>query len=291
MKIVILMATHNGAKFLFEQISSILSQSYNCFDLLISDDCSDDGTYELLKELEHKHKNIRLINKERRYFGSPQQNFIHLAEAALELNYDYYFFSDQDDVWDEQKVISQISQLSVMEKKYGIEMPLLVHSDLTIVDSDLNTLNWSFFASQRIFLRNVNWWFVVCSNIVTGCTMAVNRSQINLFLKFADENLLHDHQMAILACHFGKVYSSTLSLVNYRQHKSNAIGAHRDWSILGRCIHSIRNIKGVLNISINLKKYVSLFSQINFPVFYLYYFSCKTYLILSKSLGRFSKHV
>lgn len=291
MKIVVLLATHNGAKFLFEQINSILSQSYNRFDLMISDDCSDDGTFELLTELESRHQNIRLINKERRHFGSPQKNFIHLAKTALELNYDHYFFSDQDDVWDEQKVVTQISQLSVMEKNYGIDMPLLVHSDLTIVDSDLNTLNWSFFASQRIFLRNINWWFVVCSNIVTGSTMAVNKSQMNLFLKFADENLLHDHQMAIIACRFGRVYSSALSLVNYRQHQSNTIGAHRDWNFFSRFIHTLRNIRGVIKTSIELKKYVSSFSKTNFPVFYFYYFSCKTYLSFSKSVGRFSKHV
>ena len=49
-KIDILLATYNGQEFLREQIDSILNQSYQDFNLIISDDSSEDETYKILKE-------------------------------------------------------------------------------------------------------------------------------------------------------------------------------------------------------------------------------------------------
>ena len=59
-KIVVILASYNGEKFIKEQISSILSQTNVDIDLYIFDDCSKDNTINIIKELQAKYSNIFL---------------------------------------------------------------------------------------------------------------------------------------------------------------------------------------------------------------------------------------
>ncbi|MBQ2073670.1 MAG: glycosyltransferase, partial [Bacteroidaceae bacterium] len=54
----VVMATYNGARYVGEQIESVLSQTYHDFELIICDDCSTDNTVDILYQYAEKDKRI-----------------------------------------------------------------------------------------------------------------------------------------------------------------------------------------------------------------------------------------
>ena len=91
-KIDVLMATYNGEKYLKEQIDSILNQTYQNIQLIISDDCSTDGTREILRQYE-KDDRVKVFYQEKNL--GYVRNFEFLLEKVKN---DLYMLSDQDDV-------------------------------------------------------------------------------------------------------------------------------------------------------------------------------------------------
>ena len=105
-KVAVLLATYNGEKYLKEQIESVLNQKDVEIELLVRDDCSDDETRNILKSYQDKG----LL----KFYGEKRMNvpytFFDLIDNAPEA--DYYAFCDQDDVWDNDKLITAINALS-----------------------------------------------------------------------------------------------------------------------------------------------------------------------------------
>lgn len=98
--IAILMATYNGEKYLGEQIESILAQTYKDWHLYIHDDGSKDNTVTILKEFVAKHsQQITLLEYSSQ--GGACRNFLSMLERV---DAPYYMFSDQDDVWLNEKI-------------------------------------------------------------------------------------------------------------------------------------------------------------------------------------------
>ena len=96
MKVNILMSTYNGQQFLAEQIRSIQEQSYTDWTLFIRDDGSSDNTKEILKDFEHQDSRIHLIDNDKSDNLGVIKSFHKLVNHDRA---DYYFFSDQEDVW------------------------------------------------------------------------------------------------------------------------------------------------------------------------------------------------
>ncbi len=130
-KIDVLMATYNGEKYLKEQIESILNQTYKNIQLIISDDCSTDGTREILKQYEQNDK-IKIFYQEKNLGYIKNFEFL-LKNVENEL----YMLSDQDDVWKEEKIEKSVEKL----KTENLD---LVFGDLEVVDENLNTIYESF---------------------------------------------------------------------------------------------------------------------------------------------------
>ena len=103
-KIDILLATYNGEKFLREQLDSILNQTYKNFNLIISDDGSEDKTLQILKEYQEKDNRVIVYNHKKNL--GVISNFEFLLEKV---NSKYFMFSDQDDVWNNTKIGSVTS--------------------------------------------------------------------------------------------------------------------------------------------------------------------------------------
>lgn len=92
------MATYNGIKFIKDQVNSILSQLADYDELIISDDGSDDGTWEYLKELEEENDNIKVVKGPAK--GANANFFSLIRRASNEI----IFIADQDDIWNENKI-------------------------------------------------------------------------------------------------------------------------------------------------------------------------------------------
>lgn len=220
----ILMATHNGDKYLKEQLDSILSQTCSDWHLTIADDCSIDNTVAILKEYAYKYPEKITYHVNKTASGSAKNNFYGLL---MNVDADYVMLSDQDDFWLENKIELTLNKMKESEAKYGFGFPLLVHSDLIVVDDKLKTLNESFYVMERINPKLNRLNNVLVTNIVAGCSMMLNKSLLNLFIKLPKDSIMHDHWFALIAAAFGKIVFVEKPTILYRQHGNNVAGVNR----------------------------------------------------------------
>jgi len=222
MMITILMATFNGEKYIDEQIQSILSQSVDNWKLIIQDDCSTDSTVRIIQKYLVKYPDKITIVQRQSPSRSAKTNFISMLEMAKS---DYVMTCDQDDIWLPNKVELTLKKMRDMECEYGKDIPLLVHTDLKVVNENLEVVAESMFRYQNLDSRRISFNNLLVQNIVTGCTMMFNRPLLNLADNVPDESIMHDWWFALVAAAFGKIGFVKEPTILYRQHRSNEIGA------------------------------------------------------------------
>ena len=218
------MATYNGGEFLKQQIDSIFAQSNQDWQLLIRDDGSNDNTIDVIEDYMARYpKRIRLIVDNACHLGV-SQNFGRLLEHT---DAEYIMFSDQDDVWLPNKVELTLNAMKAAEQIYP-DRPILIHTDLRVIDSDLNIIADSMWDYQKLFPEIGNDLNrIMARNVVTGCTMMINRKAKAVSIPIPSEAIMYDWWIAINVCKHGKiVYVSTPSIL-YRQHSKNWIGAQK----------------------------------------------------------------
>ena len=136
--IEILMATFNGEKFIRQQIDSILAQSCGDWHLTVSDDGSKDETVAIIDDYQFRYpEKIRRICSQKK-FGTARDHFFWLLRNCTA---DYICFSDQDDVWKPDKLRLFAERIREIEEAEGKNTPILVFSDLCVVDEALNVIN------------------------------------------------------------------------------------------------------------------------------------------------------
>ncbi len=201
--ISVCIATYNGELYIKKQLDSILSQLSEGDEVIISDDSSTDRTVEIIKS--YNSDKITLI--EGQSFRSPVFNFEHALKHAKN---EFIFLSDQDDIWEENKVTVMLKHLRDHD---------LVLSDALLVDAQGTELGTSFYelnGSTSGFFKNV------VKNSYIGCSMAFNRKILEHALPFPENTPMHDWWIGLVAELFGKVYFCKEPLVRYRRHESNA---------------------------------------------------------------------
>ena len=216
MKVNILMSTYNGQQFLAEQIRSIQEQSYTDWTLFIRDDGSSDNTKEILKDFERQDSRIHLIDSDKSDNLGVIKSFHKLVNHDRA---DYYFFSDQDDVWLPNKL-----ELSLKEaQNYPADLPLMVYMDLKVVNQDLEIMTESMVKSQS---HHANTELVqeLTENTVTGGVAMINHALAEMWQE-TDDILMHDWYLALLASAFGNLVFIDQPGELYRQHSDNVLGA------------------------------------------------------------------
>ena len=210
------MSTYNGEQFLAEQIDSIQQQTFKDWQLLIRDDGSSDQTPEIIKSFVAQDPRIVFINEHDRENFGVIKNFFTLIKHDKA---DYYFFSDQDDVWLEDKLETMLAAA----RQYPDQLPLMVYTDLCVVDQNLQVMNQSMIRSQS---HHANTELVqeLTENTVTGGVAMINHALAERW-RTLDNIIMHDWYLAVLATAIGKLVYIDQPGELYRQHDNNVLGA------------------------------------------------------------------
>ena len=148
----ILMASYNSEKYIASQINSILSQTYNDYHIYINDDISTDNTLNILQNYKKQYNNIFSISQSSKKQGI-KENFSTLMDKSTA---DYIMFSDHDDHWFDNKIEITYNEMTALEKKYSAFAPLLVFTDKTVTDSNLNIINQSHNKCEKLNTKNIS---------------------------------------------------------------------------------------------------------------------------------------
>ena len=226
--VIVLLSCYNGARFVADQIQSIRRQTLVDWTLLVRDDGSEDRTPQILESLAANEPRIVLLNDGWGNLG-PAQSFGVLMQAALDGGAEYVAFADQDDVWQPDKLECQLGVLRARETAAGKAIPLLAHSDLTVVSEELDLVHESLRTYQGLAeARGAPLQLLLTQNFVTGCTMLINRALLRVALPLPNV-VMHDWWLALCAAAMGDILYLPCATVRYRQHGRNVVGT-RWWA-------------------------------------------------------------
>jgi glycosyltransferase involved in cell wall biosynthesis len=231
----ILLPVYNGEKYLAAQLDSLLMQSYADWSLIIRDDLSTDNTLALVQDYVSKYPDrICVLGNQTLKKGvvGSYDSLLHASTAR------YIAFCDQDDVWRPDKLSLQMKKMKELESMHGESSPILVHTDLSVVDDGLCMISSSFWKFQHLKPDTMSKLpRLLVQNCVTGCTALINRPLIERALPIPKGAIMHDWWIALVAISEGIVCDMKETTVNYRQHDNNDTGA-RQWG-LGYIINAL----------------------------------------------------
>lgn len=221
-KVAILLCTYHGQHYLADQLDSIERQTYRHWEVWASDDGSQDDTHAILENYQGKWGEARLSI----HYGPAEgfaANFLSLTcKAGIQA--DCYAYSDQDDIWEDDKLQRAMDWLRTVPK----DVPALYCSRTRLVDADNCDIGLSPLFSKPPSFANA-----LMQNIGGGNTMVFNEAARRL-LREAGEHVdvvSHDSwaYMVVTGCG-GKIKYDTYPSLRYRQHGGNIVGMNSDWA-------------------------------------------------------------
>lgn len=222
---LILLSTYNGAAYLPEQLDSIVNQTFTNWTLMIRDDGSSDNTLEVIQRYASADSRILLLSD---HLGNLNviKSFSTLMDAAVKRQEPYIFFCDQDDVWLPHKVQTTLSILEQIEKESSAETPILVHTDLRVVDKHLNTIHDSYIRFEGLKRHPASPLnTLLINNYITGCTIGMNRALLQLAAPVPQDVRMHDWWCGLCAAASGVIGFINEPTLLYRQHGNNSVGS------------------------------------------------------------------
>ena len=218
-KIAILLSTFNGERWLPDLLQSLENQSVP-FELIWRDDGSSDGSMGLVRNLawpqitEVRHSEVGENMGACASFGV-------LMRAALESDAELFFFADQDDIWQPDK----LSRAEEVFHAANCNVPQLVHHDLRVVKTSGVIIADSLWRYMALTPEATELRHYLTRNSVTGCGAACNRELLDAACPVPDAANMHDWWLALVASATGKIVAMPDRLVDYRQHGANTLGA------------------------------------------------------------------
>lgn len=230
------MATHNGEAYIKQQIESILTQSMQDYVLYICDDCSDDATWDIAMRYAQKYPGRIIASRNEYPSGSAKTNFFQMMSVVKD---DYVMLCDQDDVWKPDKIEVTLEKMQELETATP-DVPILVHTDLTVVDETMRVMFPSYKTYMKSKTGDKPFGRRLIQNAVTGCTVMYNRALARYLLEMPEFMMMHDWWLMLIAAAFGKIGFYPQQTLYYRQHNSNDIGMSyiRSWEY--KC-HKLRH--------------------------------------------------
>lgn len=253
--ISVALCTCEGSLFLAAQLESLAKQTVLPKELVIYDDASTDSTVELAKRfakdapfkvhISINSKRLGVIN-----------NF---SRAIVKCSGKYIALCDQDDIWYPNRLEVSLKAVVKAEIKADAPVPVLVHSDMTIVNEDNQIIADSYMDERKI--RNVTddrLGTLIVQNYLTGNTMMFNDQLKEIALPIPRQAIMHDWWLALVAAASGEIVYIKRPTVYYRQHQHNVIGLSKFISM-----NSLKKIIDKQNKDLDLAKAINQLSALN----------------------------
>ena len=220
-KIVILMGTYNGERYLAEQLDSICAQTYTNWMICVSDDGSNDNTQHILQDYQRRLGDTRFLIQPGPAKGF-SANFLSLV-SNKNIEGAYYAYADQDDIWEPHKLEQAVTRLNTIPD----DVPALYCARTRVINED-----GQFIGYSPLFKKKPGFLNALIQNVGGGNTMVFNNTAFTL-LQAASENIsivAHDWWTYMLVTGAGGVvFYDPNPTLNYRQHGKNLIGANIGW--------------------------------------------------------------
>lgn len=209
-KVLVLLATYNGEKYLQEQLDSLYMQEEVDVHILVRDDGSTDSTIDILEENSKNH-NLDWYQGDHK---NVSKSFFELMQKGAETKYELFAFCDQDDVWDSNKLkiaVERINKVNTMALYYCGQR--LVNDQRVFIEN--HELNKNRTLKTRFVMSDF-----------AGCTGVFNKKLLEEVIKYEPAYMLmHDTWiMKVCLCLGGSVYIDTNPRMDYRQHDKNTLG-------------------------------------------------------------------
>ena len=215
-RILVLVSTYNGEKFLSQQLDSLLGQKGVDVSILVRDDGSKDRTMTILGDYSSRFPNVSYYQGDN---VGPCMSFFDLLKHAN--GYDYYAFCDQDDVWDDDKLSSAVVQMKLQSD----DNPVLYCSNLKVVDEQLyfyRKAHKKNYDTKNKYAGLVDFYAVGCTEVFNQKAVDITRAHIR------NDCLMHDSWLFMICNFFGRVIYDNEAHINYRQHGHNVVGTNKD---------------------------------------------------------------
>ncbi len=204
----IAMATYNGENYIRHQLSSILQQSYQNLEIIITDDASNDSTVEILKNFKNKYPQIKIFNNSTNLgITATFENSIRNCRG------DYIAISDQDDIWDAYKI-------EILMDTIGNEDA--IYSDSELVNKNGHPINKliSSFVNVKSYYSGIPFLMGIC---LPGHTLLLHGDFARYILPIP-RVIMYDRWISFCAAANNGIKYLDVPLVKYRQHESNSFG-------------------------------------------------------------------
>jgi len=222
MEVDILLSTYNSERFLDDLFFSLEQQTFSDWRLIVRDDGSTDGTMRRIFRFEENNQDRVLIINDSGLNLGVKQSFVELLGISTAK---YIMFCDHDDYWLAHKIAVSLKRIKEVER-LNPGKPALVCSDLIVTDKDLQIIHSSFWKRSRIDPSNINNIYrLAVNNVVTGCTVMMNRAAKVISLPIPEQAVMHDWWIALKVAQNGVIGLINEPTILYRQHPNNAIGA------------------------------------------------------------------
>lgn len=223
-KVACILAYYNGSKYIKDQLQSIINQKQESFELniFISDDNSGESFPSLENLIIEKDIDLKIFYRNSNCNLGYAKNFIYSLKL-LYSKFDFYCFSDQDDIWLSEKLEKAIGSI----EKFSTEKPILYGGRTTYYDAECSKkLGYSV-----LFKKKPSFCNALIQNIAGGNTMVFNNHASKIITKSITRKfdiVSHDWWCyQIISGAGGIVYYDKSSFIKYRQHGENEVGANR----------------------------------------------------------------
>lgn len=259
----IVMCTYNGEKYISQQLESIANNTVGEWKLYICDDKSTDNTIKILTDFRNEYVgrvDIK-INENKKGAVLNFLNIIQEVSKNLEKD-DYIMLCDQDDVWNEDKIAVTLAGMQELISSNDNDIPLLVCTDVTVVDEKLDTIAESFTKMNHYNTNKLTFANLMMENKVQGCTVMINKALTDKIIRLPAGAVMHDSWIGLIAAAFGKIKYINEPTMKYRQHTGNVMGSIGFWEDMKNklsCLDKQRQI--VMKTTAQLGEFIDIYGQ------------------------------